>query len=298
MGGPSAEHEISLKTGEMVFKHLDRTKYQPKKIIISKRGQWPITFKQLKDNFDVAFIALHGEYGEDGTVQKTLKKLPLPYTGSDSRASKLGMDKTATSRLLRRHKLATPPFTVSTNKAALGRVNSPLVVKPVDRGSSVGVSLVHRPQDLVRAVQTAQRYSPRIMFQKYVAGKEITCGVLEQGKRIRALPPTEITPTAGTFFDYHAKYTPGASREITPPNLPPRQIKKIREMATRVHRLVGCRGYSRTDMILGNDGQLYVLEINTLPGLTEASLIPQAAQAVGINFSKLLDVIIQNALKR
>lgn len=289
MGGPSAEHEISLQTGAMVYQHLNRDKYQPRTIVIAKNGAWPLTLTELKNNFDVVFIAMHGEYGEDGAVQKILERAKISYTGSDSKASRRGMDKIKSRRLFQQVGLTTPKT---------GRKQWPAVVKPADRGSSVGVSIVGSSRDLAAAIRLAKKYSPRVLTEAYVKGREITCGVIENSRRPTALPPTEIIPKTSAFFDYRAKYTPGASEEITPARLSPSQTRRVRRAALAAHRAIGCSGYSRTDFILGEDDRLYVLEINTLPGLTDTSLIPQAAAAAGISFPRLLDIIIKSATDR
>lgn len=295
MGGPSSEHEVSLKTGKMVLKNLNPQKYEAKAVIIHKNGKWPILKKDLKNNFDLAFIAMHGEYGEDGTVQKLLDKIGLKYTGSGAKASKLGMDKEKSLKVLVKNGLLVADFV--TNFKKISEIGLPLIVKPNDRGSSVGVSLVNSYQEIIPAVKKALQYSSKIMIQKYIKGREFTCGVLDYGKNTIPLLPTEIIPKHSSFFDYQAKYTTGASREITPPKLPHSKIEVIQKAAVRSHKALGAKGLSRTDFILGKDKKLYVLEVNTLPGLTENSLIPQAARAVGISFSELLNIIVGNALE-
>lgn len=292
MGGPSAEYEVSINTGKMVLENLDKKKYRAKPIVITRNGLWPIPPENLKNNFDVVFIAMHGEYGEDGTIQTILEdEIHIPYTGSGPKASKLGMEKIAFAKLMRRNNILTPPLFTDKNMAL------PLVVKPADRGSSVGVTLVKKWDELPGAVKYAKKYSEQVMFQKYIKGREFTCGVIEIKGRPKALPPTEIIPK-NPFFDYEAKYVAGASQEITPPsNVPKDKIKELQDLALRVHQLVGCRDYSRTDFILSEDNKLYTLEINTLPGMTATSLLPQAAKVDGINFPQLLDIIIENALQ-
>lgn len=299
MGGPSAEHEISLKTGEMVLANLDKNKYFAKGIKISKTGHWPISPAKIKQNFDLAFIAMHGEYGEDGTVQKILDDNKIRYTGSGVKASQLGMDKAKSSAKFKKAGLKVPDFSLIHVGPKFNfkiDVRYPVVVKPNDRGSSVGISIVESFRDLLPAIRKASAYSENIMIQKYIKGREFTCGVLEMDGKPKAFLPTEIIPSSGKFFDYNAKYTSGASREITPPNLPGSDIKKIQQIALKAHKAIGARGFSRTDMIFGEDKKFYVLEINTLPGMTETSLLPQAAKAGGISFPKLLDLIIESVL--
>lgn len=292
-GGPSSEHEVSLKTASNVVAKLDKKKYDVQQIIISKEGKWPISPEKLLA--DVVFIAMHGVYGEDGTIQSILEKTGVPYTGSDVVASKLGMDKRKSSEVFASNGLLVPEsFDVS-------RCKFPVVVKPADGGSSVGVAIVETPDLLEKAIHEAGKHSRDILIQEYIEGRELTCGVLDDGLgNAIALPPTEIIPVARKFFDYHSKYIVGASREVTPPDLPEKIIKAIQETALKAHKSIGCSGMSRTDVIIKNSepSKIYVLEINTIPGLTETSLLPQQALAAGMSFTELLDRIIAAALNR
>lgn len=296
MGGPSAEHEISLKSGRMVLANLDRKKYWARGVRITKKGKWPVIPTELKKKFDVVFIAMHGEYGEDGKVQTILGKYRIPYTGSGARASQIGMDKIKSSRLFEEAGLSVPEFAVVGGVRKL-MFNFPVVVKPADRGSSVGVSVVRNIQELPAALRLAQQHSRKLMVQKFIKGRELTCGVLDINGQPQALPPTEIIPKGGKFFDYKAKYTAGGSNEITPARLTREQTVEIQGIAVKAHKAIGARGMSRTDFILDEDDKAYVLEINTIPGLTETSLLPQEAKAEGISFPALLDLIIRAALK-
>lgn len=310
MGGPSSEHDVSLETGTMVLASLDRKKYEALPVVVQReRGA---EFELPKDGVDAVFIAMHGEYGEDGTVQGLLETLGVPYTGSDVLASALGMNKPLSSRLLADCGLNVPDFMtvgrrefVAASEAAameaVRKLGLPLVAKPADRGSSVGVTVVRDAQSLVPAIAEALRHSREAMVQRYMAGKEVTCSVLEDGaapEGARALQPTEIVPKERAFFDYYSKYTVGASEEITPPRLPAETVRAIQEIALQTHKIIGCAGMSRTDMIVGDDGAICVLEINTIPGMTPTSLLPQAAQAAGISFPELLDTIIAAAIRR
>jgi len=212
MGGPSSEHEVSLKTGEMVFKNLDKRKYAAFPVKIEKDGSWPITIDLLKKNCDVAFIAMHGEYGEDGQIQSLLETFKIPYTGSDPLASALAMDKQKSALLLTQNGLLTPTsialnhddpyaeWVVSKN------FKSPVVIKPADRGSSIGVSIVRKKHHLKNALAGAFRYSNKVIAQNYIQGKEVTCGVLEINGTPIPLVPTEIIPKTSEFFNYDAKY--------------------------------------------------------------------------------------------
>jgi len=287
MGGPSAEYDVSLNSGKNVLKFLDKQKYAAKKVIVSRQGKWPMSFKTLKQKFDVVFIAMHGEYGEDGTVQALLDKNKITYTGSGAAASRLGIDKIASGK----------KFTAAGLRLPGIPKGFPMVVKPADRGSSVGVTIVPSPKELPAALKLARRFSKRVMIQEYIGGREMTCGVLDVGGRMIALPPTEIIPKASTFFDYKAKYAKGGSLEITPARAPKPLTKKMQAAALKAHKAIGGRGYSRTDFRIDGKGRIFILEINTLPGMTATSLLPQAAAAAGISFAKLLDYIIEAALK-
>lgn len=306
IGGPSAEYAVSLKTGGQILTNLDRSKYQARAIVISRKGVWPVKPAEIKKKFDLAFIAMHGEYGEDGTIQKILDKHRIKYTGSGAKASALGMDKVLSAKVFTKAGLKMPKFSLlKIKKGALAPMNArqslfhlPVVVKPTDRGSSAGTMIVKKVQDLLPAVQEAAKFSENIMVQQYIEGREFTCGVIEVKGKLKALPPTEIVPKLRGFFDYYSKYTSGASREITPPRIPKKEIHQMQNQALKAHRAIGAKGMSRIDFMQSEDGALYVLEINTIPGMTATSLLPQQAKAAGIEFPKLLDLIISSALKK
>ena len=307
-GGPSSEHEISLRTAEMVAKHLDAKKYKPFLVTINKMGKWGMPVNDLKNSADLAFIAMHGEYGEDGQVQKLLDAHGIPYTGSGASASALGMDKLKASQVFRSHGLRTPEFFFFTAKGYKKSPNKilkeiaesfdlPVVVKPSDRGSSVGVNIARTNENLAGAIKNAVAVSKNILAEEFVSGTELTCGILDDGKfNLTPLLPTEIVPKAGEFFDYTSKYKESGADEVTPARIPEEILKECQNVAFRAHVAVGCSGFSRTDMIWNKDRGLYVLEINTIPGLTAQSLLPKAAAASGILFPKLLDRIIESAL--
>lgn len=301
MGGPSSEYEVSLWTGNNVIKYLDKNKYEALPVVVSKDGKWPLPLKEIAAHCDLAFIAMHGEYGEDGQIQSLCQKYGLPYTGSSSTASRLAIDKARFNALLAKNNIQVPPAVVVTKKTInlkkLENIGLPLVVKPAACGSSVGVSIVRSAGRLAPAIASAFRRGSKVLVEKYIPGRELTCGVIEKGRRLMPLPPTEIIPKTSRFFDFKAKYTPKASLEITPARLPRKLLRQVQQTALKVYKIGRCSGYARVDMILGEDNNLYVLEINTLPGLTKTSLLPQAAKKAGITFSQLLDIIISNAKK-
>lgn len=331
MGGPSAEHEVSLKSGAQILKALDRKKYRVTPVLITKNGLWNIAEKKSlrqgkgiellrKKKIEVAIIlALHGEFGEDGRMQALLETAGIPYTGSGVLASALGMDKARSAFVFRAHGLSVPEFLVIKKneiKKAIPKIKKhigfPCVIKPVHLGSSVGVSIVKEEHALPRALQNASARDNEVIVQAYVKGRELTCGVIEKenGKLI-ALPPTEIIAKTSSFFDYRAKYIPGASDEITPAHIPNALTKKIQHAALTAHEALGCRGISRTDFIIEHPKSdlpakalaqagiqhpiIWILEINTLPGMTATSLVPQAAKVAGISFEKLITMCIRSA---
>lgn len=310
MGGPGSEHEVSLATGRQMLENLSPTKYAVKPILIGKDGNWRFgdstkkvalleALERLRD-FDVVVLALHGTFGEDGKLQALLDTLGVRYTGSGLLASVLAMDKVLSADVFRAHGLRVPESIVISRddwrlRKTVPRAQWPVIVKPVCGGSSVGAAKVSSTAELVRAVNEAFKWDERVLIQACIQGREFTCAVLERGHDVVALPPTEIIPKSADLFDYRSKYTIGASEEITPPQLPPKQIEKLQTLALTAHRVLGCRGYSRTDFMLDAKG-FVVLELNTLPGMTATSLLPQAAAVAGLSFPDLLDTIIDNAL--
>lgn len=303
MGGPSSEHEVSLMSGRLVSESLDQKKYEVIPVVVSRDGTWPVDISDLEDGLDIAFIAMHGEYGEDGTIQEILENSEIPFTGSSALSSALAMNKNLCSRLFVSKGIKVPRYVVvhkyEKSLEPFDHFGFPVVVKPVDRGSSVGVSVVRSPEELYVALQNAFRFSKDAMIQEYVPGHEVTCSVLDDGLGdVVPLPVTEIIPKTGGFFDYKAKYTPGASDEITPARLTEEGTELVQRHAVAAHRAIGASGMSRTDMIIGSDGELYVLEINTIPGMTPTSLLPQAAKAHGLTLQDLFDRIIEAGLRK
>jgi len=313
MGGPSAEREVSLNTGKNIFENLDKNKYEPVTIEILQDGKWQkggklLSIEEALKNIDIVFNAMHGEFGEDGTVQGLFESLKIPYTGSGVLASALGMNKFISRLIFREYGLKTPNsfFIDSTDKdeitekinQAIKTFGLPIVIKPNNRGSSVGITLLKDRRDIKNAIDNVLKYDNQILIEKFIKGREMTCGVLElKDGNLIALPVTEIIPKDKyDFFDYNAKYLNGASDEITPANLSLHLSKEIQENAILAHKALGCKGYSRADFIISVNNQVYILEINTLPGMTKNSLMPKAAEAAGIEFKELLDIIIENVL--
>jgi D-alanine-D-alanine ligase len=298
-GGISSEREVSLQSGDQVYEALDKDKYQ-----IRRYDPKTDLGRLVKDasGIDVALIILHGPYGEDGTVQGLLDLLGIPYQGSGVLGSALAMNKAVTKKLYEKAGLPVPSYIIYDRSdnvnvdACVKQLGLPLVVKPVSGGSSVGMSIVRSAGDLQDALDKAIVYDNAVMAESYIAGTELTAGVIGN-KKLKALPIIEIVPNQSReFFDYEAKYTPGVTQEICPARIDDELTQRTQSYAKIAHQALYCRGYSRTDMIL-IDREIYVLETNTIPGMTATSLLPQAAQVGGLSFSQLMDNLIELALE-
>lgn len=297
-GGKSGEREVSLAGAREVAKALDPQKYEVRRY--DPATDLPKLAAEA-DQVDAAFVLLHGPFGEDGTVQGFLDLLGIPYQGSGVLGSAVAMDKNIAKILYRDAGLPVAawemakPADVADPARLLAKLTLPVVVKPVRQGSSLGMSIVEQPADLGPALDKAFAYDPEVMVEQYIAGREITGGVIGNDT-LTALPIVEIIPgESHRFFDYEAKYQPGASREICPAELDEELTAKAKQYACRAHQALNLRGYSRTDMIVaGRD--IYVLETNTIPGMTPTSLLPQAAKAHGLSFGQLLDRLLELAM--
>jgi len=309
-GGPSLEHEVSLKTGETVLRNLP-AKYSAKDIFISKAGEWHLDGKlahhdRIFRQIDVVFNALHGEYGEDGKVQQLLEAFGVPYTGSGVMASALGMNKILARQAFKSAGLKVPfgfelvleKELAETAKDIFKKMPPPWVIKYPSGGSSVGVSIARNFDDLEGALEKVSSFSSKILVEEYIRGREATCGVIDEFRNQKhyALPIVEIIPPAQSgFFSYDAKYG-GQTRELCPSNFDMSTKRAIETMAVTAHNATGGRHYSRSDFIVSKKG-IYLLEINTLPGLTAESLLPKALNAVGSSHKELLEHLITLALK-
>ncbi|MGD8531124.1 MAG: D-alanine--D-alanine ligase [Syntrophobacterales bacterium] len=299
-GGRSAEREVSLKSGEQVYKALDKEKYR-----ILRYDPRDDLARLMEDgpNIDVALIILHGRYGEDGTIQGLLELLDIPFHGSGVLGSAVGINKILSKRLYEHAGLPVSPYLVldRTDPEAQVKIQDglglPVVVKPEHEGSSIGLSIVRDTSELRPALELAGQYDRLVLVEKFIAGIEITGAVLGN-LNPEPLPLVEIIPgDQYGFFNYEAKYKPGATEEICPARISASLTRKAQEYAVRAHQALKCRGYSRTDMIV-SDNEVYILETNTIPGMTATSLYPQAAAAAGISFSELLDRLIELALEK
>jgi D-alanine-D-alanine ligase len=245
---------------------------------------------------DLVFLAMHGGSGEDGTVQALLDLAGIPYTGSGKLGSALGWDKDVAKRLFKAAHVPTPDWLMApiSSSAAAQWLGFPLIVKPNGQGSTVGLTLVRTPPELDAAIELASRFDSQVMLERYIDGRELTVGILDD----QPLAVGEIISHTGPIFDYAAKYQPGGAEEIFPADLTRDQTEKIQGLALRVHRALKLDVYSRVDFRMDKDGGFWCLEVNTLPGLTEASLLPRAAGAVGISFPELCERICRGALAR
>jgi len=344
MGGRSGEHDVSLNSGREVLANIDRKKYSPRTVVIGKDGLWSLdggapasmldVLKDLEGKIDAAFLALHGPNGEDGTMQGLFHLLGIPYTGSDYYASSLAMNKprakdvyraagldVADDIVIRRDELPVEPHGVAALASTLAsRFGLPLVVKTTKLGSSVGVDIVKDVSALAERLTEFLALGDEVLVERFVRGTEVTSPVLddpETGNPV-ALPLIEIRPNLAGWFDYRSKYEKKGADEICPAPVDEETTRRCQAVGLAAHRSLGCRGMSRTDMIVepaegtsgrivegtggrigeGTSGRIVVIETNTIPGFTQTSLLPQAAAEAGISYSRLVDMLIQETLSR
>ncbi|HWO22338.1 MAG TPA: D-alanine--D-alanine ligase [Kofleriaceae bacterium] len=296
LGGLSSEREVSLRSGEAVLAALTMRGHDAIPIYVD--GDIDVALRQ--ERIDAAFIALHGRGGEDGCVQGLLETLGIPYTGSGVLASALAMHKAKAKELFRLHNLPTPAYyTLTANEATKdvhdlmgvhGDFGFPCVVKPTREGSSVGVAICQAEAELAPAVESALCFDDELLVERYISGQEVSVAILGD----RAIGAVEIAPRSG-FYDYSHKYTRGATDYFVPPRLSPERYRGVLVQALRAHTALGCRGATRVDMIVSESGNEFVLEVNTVPGLTPTSLVPKIADAAGISFGELCEMMLAGA---
>ncbi len=331
MGGPSAEYEVSLKSGREVLLNLDKSKYSLRAVVITKEKQFyfkditeeipsaqelasPVSFQgpfaacqteTLWKDCDVAFLALHGSFGEDGVVQGFLETLGIPYTGSGVYASAVAMNKITSKFLYAQSGLDVPPYSVYgannpsvTVESIAEKHGFPCYVKCPQSGSSRLMGRAHDKESLASLLAELEESATDILVETNITGTEFSCGVIEMPDgSLKSLPPVEIRPVKSAFFDYDAKYSDGGSLELVPAPHPSELLKKVESVARSAHQILGCQGVSRTDMIYC-DSRLHVLETNTLPGMTPASLLPKAFKAAGGSYAELLNILVSSALAK
>jgi len=289
-----------MKSGDAVEKALDASKYEVKRY--DPRDDLDRLLKD-RDNTDLALILLHGKHGEDGSMQGLLDLLGVSYVGSGVLSSAMAMNKRIAKSVFRSEGLLVAEDVLLCNgepyslDQIVERVGASTVVKPASEGSSIGVTICHSKEELLRGIEAAFHHDREVLVERFLKGKELTCCVLGN-KSLEALPVIEIVPNPQyAFFDYQAKYTPGATNEICPARITQAQTEEVHSCAMRAHRALHCRDWSRTDMIL-HDGKIHVLETNTIPGMTETSLVPLAARTAGMTFSQLIDRLIGLCMER
>jgi D-alanine-D-alanine ligase len=296
-GGRSAEREISIRSGSGVLAALQRQGVDAHPFDPAERGLDELR----RDGFSRAFIALHGRYGEDGTVQGALELLGIPYTGSGVMASAIAMDKVFTKRVWITHGLPTPKFEVVRRGDELqslpGRLGLPLILKPPHEGSTIGVSKVEDPSRLAEAFELAARFDETVLAEQFIAGAELTVAILGKDDGARALPVIEIRAPGGQY-DYHNKYFGQQTQYLCPAPLAPPVAQAVQQASVQAYRALGCEGWARVDLMLDAAQQPWLLEINTSPGMTDHSLVPMAALAQGISYDELvLSVLADASLK-
>ncbi|OGS20942.1 MAG: hypothetical protein A2252_04425 [Elusimicrobia bacterium RIFOXYA2_FULL_39_19] len=292
-GGWSAEREISLKSGQAVIKALKQGGYKVVPIdvdrnFVKKIGNYKI---------DIAFNTLHGPFGEDGTIQAILETANIPYTGCGVLSSALAMNKIFSKELFDYHKVLTPDwFVVNKSEKKPNKLvfPFPVVVKPFMQGSALGVTIAKTKKEFETGLKTAFKYDNQALVEKFIPGKELTVAILGE----KTLPVIEIIPIKGKFYDFKAKYASGGSKHIVPAKLDKKVTQKVQEASYKAFKVLGCRALARVDVRLSPDNKPYVLEVNTLPGLTETSLLPDAARAAGLSFLELVIEIINISLKK
>ncbi len=294
-GGISSEREISLKTGTEIFNALVESGYRARFIDFQCDN-----FEEIKE-IDVAFLALHGRFGEDGTTQGLLELLKIPYTGSGVLSSSLSMDKIYSKKIFEFEKIPTAPFieVLSDKKIDLRkimeetskRIGFPVIVKPSREGSTIGIKVIEGPEELENGLDYALKYDSRVLIEKFIKGRLLTVSMI--GNRPTVLPMIEIKPK-NDFYDYEAKYNSSTTQYITPVPLEKSMLEYINKISLKCHDVLCCSGISRVDLILGQDGVPYVLELNTMPGMTKTSLVPKAAEAAGLCFGALIEIILDS----
>ena len=301
-GGQSAEREVSLMSGREVAGALRESGHQVR-LLDFRRETLPTLFLEVPD---VVFIALHGRMGEDGTVQGLMELLGYPYVGSGVMASALAIDKRMTKRVLAREGVPVPGELFAARSAGLDaaqlaraageKLGWPLIIKPNREGSTIGLTLAQSEQEAQAGIATAFLHDSEILVEEYISGMEVTVAVVGEAEASRVLGVIEIVPRA-QLYDYDSKYTDGGSQHIIPARLSPRVLEQVEAFALLAYRTVGCRDFARVDLIVRDD-QPFVLEVNTLPGMTSTSLVPDAARASGLSFPAFLDGLARSALER
>lgn len=298
MGGKSGEREVSLRSGGGVLKSLLKQGYDAVGIDVDEN----VAARLREESVEIAFLALHGPGGEDGAIQGLLQTMEIPYTGSGIQSSALSMDKALTKLVLDKHGIPYPrTFYLYGGKdaaaqceAMLSALRLPVIVKPTAEGSSLGCALIKEPGQALPEIEPLLRRYPEMIAEEFIAGQDITVGILGSGNAVRALPILELQPD-NEYYDYEAKYTKGMTKFICPANLSPELTRRAQDMALATHRALGANGVSRVDLMVDADGNCFVLELNSIPGMTETSDIPAELETEGGNYDQLVVEILNSA---
>lgn len=303
--GPSNEHDVSIKSAKNILENINKNKYQVFEIFIDKKNRFFIqnslskkTFNEKeiisflkKENIYKVFPVLHGKYGEDGKLQKVFEKNKINFVGSGSQSSANAIDKNKSNKIYLKNNILIPKSKIISEKNLKHNLNYPIIVKPIDEGSSFGLFKFEDEKEFLKSKRNIFKNYKKMLLQEYVSGREFTCGIINLKNKITVLVPSEVILTKTKTFDYEAKYTKGAVKEITPAKIDKKLTKQIQNIAKKCHQILNCKDISRTDIILNDgDNKLYVLETNTLPGMTKTSFIPEQVKASGIDMEKLISI--------
>jgi len=300
-GGWSGEREVSLRSGRRVLDSLIRQGFKAEGFDLKREN-----LHLIRPGFtDVALIMLHGRPGEDGTIQAIFELHGIPYTGSGVEASAIGMDKITTKYILKAHNIRTPEYFFiplwanleEFGEKALNQLGIPCVIKPRSEGSSLGVRICHTEKEFHDALKDTRGKYGDLFVEKYIKGKTVTVGILGTGEESFPLPVLELRVKGREFYDYKAKYTKGLTEFIIPAEISQHSTKELQEAALLTHRVIGCMGFSRVDAVVDEDGNYYILEINTIPGMTELSDLPKEAEAMGISYDEVVLYILRSAFE-
>jgi len=304
-GGPGKEHEVSLSSAKNILENADRNLFDILEVLVTKDKKYQIDNKIFdedsgieeikKREVEVIFPVIHGTYGEDGELQEKLEQVGIKFVGSSSNVSSLTIDKNKTNRVLEENGITIPKSKIIKKDNHILDFTYPVILKPVDEGSSVDLFKFENEIDFNNKIDSIFKNHEEMLVQEFVKGREFTCGVIEKDSEDVPLIATEVVLTKGELFDYEAKYTTGGCKEITPAEVDSVTMKRLQDIAVTCHKILGCKSISRTDMIL-KDGDIYVLEVNTVPGMTKTSFMPQQAKACGYDMKDLITLLINSAI--
>jgi D-alanine-D-alanine ligase len=293
-GGPSNEHEVSISSAKNVIENIDTSKFDVVELFIPKDSEFNIN-DVIETECDIVYPVLHGTFGEDGTLQELLERAGIPFVGSGSVSSGIAIDKNASNKLFAENDLCIPKGQIITKDNPKISIDFPIIIKPVNEGSSIGLFKCNSLAEYEEMQEDIFSIYKDMLAQEFILGREFTCGVIEIDGKVVALPVSEIIVDSTKIFDYKAKYTLGECLEITPADIEVNAAAKIQDIALRCHVLLDCKSISRTDFILTESNKIYVLETNTLPGMTKTSFIPAEAEAYGLSMKELINCLLESA---